>query len=74
MNNKTLNIFAVALIAIGAFALGFQYIRYTVDEKSYNLGPLHATVEKKETIPLPPIVGGSAIVIGVIILLLNKRQ
>jgi len=55
-----LRIVAFALIVLGVIALAYQGITYTKREKVLEVGPLTATKESKETIPLPPIVGGVA--------------
>ena len=53
MNPVTL--VGVALIILGVLA--YQGITYTTREKIIDLGPLKASVDKKKSIPLPPIVG-----------------
>ena len=66
---KTTTILGIALIVLGLVAFAYQGITYTTRENVIDLGPLQATVDKKETIPLPPLVGGLALV-GVIALLI----
>ena len=38
-----------------------------------DIGPVHATAEQHKTIPLPPILGGLALVGGVVLLASGKR-
>ena len=68
-----LRIVAIALIVLGVIALAYQGITYTKREKVLEVGPLTATKESKETIPLPPIVGAVALVGGVALLLASAR-
>jgi uncharacterized membrane protein len=68
-----LRIVAIALIVLGVIALAYQGITYTKREKVLEVGPLTATKESKETIPLPPIVGGVALVGGIALLLASAR-
>ena len=68
-----LRIVAIALIVLGVIALAYQGITYTKREKVLEVGPLTATKESKETIPLPPIVGGVALVGGIALLLTSAR-
>ena len=68
-----LRIVAIALIVLGVIALAYQGITYTKREKVLEVGPLTATKESKETIPLPPIVGGVTLVGGVALLLASAR-
>jgi uncharacterized membrane protein YidH (DUF202 family) len=60
---------AVLLIVLGVIALAWGGISYTRREKVLDLGPIEATAEKRETIPLPPILGLVAIGAGVVLLL-----
>jgi hypothetical protein len=68
-----LRIVAFALIVLGVIALAYQGITYTKREKVLEVGPLTATKESKETIPLPPIVGAVALVGGVALLVASAR-
>lgn len=68
-----LRIVAIALIVLGVIALAYQGITYTKREKVLEVGPLTATKESKETIPLPPIVGAVALVGGVALLVASAR-
>jgi dipeptide/tripeptide permease len=53
------------LILIGVLALAYQGFTYTKREKVLEIGPLQATTETEKTVPVPPLVGGLAIVGGV---------
>ena len=63
---KAVTIIGIALIILGLVALAYEGITYTTQEKVIDLGPLKATVEKKETIPLPPLLGGLALAGGIV--------
>jgi hypothetical protein len=71
---KTTTIAGSLLILLGAAALMYQGITYTTREKLLDLGPIHATTETQKTIPLPPVVGGLALVGGIVILVLGARR
>ena len=71
---KTTTIAGFLLILLGAVALMYQGITYTKREKLLDLGPIHATTETQKTIPLPPVVGGLALVGGIVILVLGARR
>jgi hypothetical protein len=64
----------VALILLGLVAFAYQGITYTTQNKIIDIGPLQATVDQKETIPLPPIVGGLALAGGVALLIMGARK
>ena len=71
---KTTTILGIALILLGVVAFAYQGITYTTRENVIDLGPLQATVDKKETIPLPPLVGGLALVGGIALLIVGVRK
>jgi hypothetical protein len=69
-----MKIVAIVLIVLGAISLAYGGISYTRREKVLDLGPIQATAEKHETIPLPPILGGIALAAGVGLLLLGPKS
>jgi len=71
---KAVTVFGVALIVLGVLALAYQGITYTTREKVINLGPLTATVDKKKTFPLPPVVGALVLVGGVVLVIVGARK
>jgi hypothetical protein len=71
---KPIILVGVVLLVLGVLALAYQGINYTRQEKVLDIGPIHATAEKNERIPLPPVVGGLALVGGVILLVVGARQ
>jgi uncharacterized membrane protein len=58
-------VIGIVLILLGIVALSYNQITYTTKEKIVEIGPLQATAEKEKSIPLPPILGGLALVAGV---------
>jgi uncharacterized membrane protein len=63
----------IILIVLGVVSLAYQGITYTTHKKVLDVGPLQATTEEHKTIPLPPILGGVALVGGVVLILAGKR-
>ncbi|MDD2466093.1 MAG: DUF3185 domain-containing protein [Desulfobulbus sp.] len=70
---KTTTLFAILLIALGVIALGYQGFTYTTREKVVDIGPLQVTENKTKTFPLPPIVGGLALVGGIVLLVVGRK-
>lgn len=62
------------MIVIGVVAFVFQGITYTTREKVIDFGPIHATAEKKKTIPLPPLLGAIALVGGIVMLVSGRKK
>jgi len=67
-------IIAVILIIFGIAALAYQGITYVTKEKVVDIGPLEVTSEKTNTIPLPPIVGAIALVGGIVLLVVARKD
>jgi hypothetical protein len=70
----SLRIVGIALLVLGLLALAYQGITYTKTEKVLELGPITATKETKKTIPLPPVLGGVAVVGGIVLLVAGARR
>jgi UDP-N-acetylmuramyl pentapeptide phosphotransferase/UDP-N-acetylglucosamine-1-phosphate transferase len=69
-----MKIFGIALIVIGLVALAFGGISWTKREKIVDIGPIHAEAEKQHTIPLPPVFGGVAVVAGIALIAVSRRN
>lgn len=64
----------ILLIVLGALALAYQGINYTREKKVLDVGSVHVTSETHERIPLPPILGGLALVGGVVLLVIGTSN
>ena len=71
---KTNTVIAIILIIVGIVAFAYQGITYTSREKVVDIGPVEVTANKTNTIPLPPIVGGIALVGGIVLLLVGNKK
>jgi len=71
---KTYTLIGIVLIVIGIIALAYQGITYTTREKVVDIGPIQMTADKTKTIPLPPIMGGIALVGGIVLLVAGGRK
>jgi hypothetical protein len=71
---KSSSLLAIVLIVLGVVALAYQGITYTTRKKVLDIGPIQATKEEHNTIPIPPLVGGLALVGGVILLVSGSKN
>jgi len=71
---KTNTLMGIILIVIGIVAFAYQGITYTTREKVIDIGPIEVTADKKKTLPLPPIVGGIALVGGIVLLVMGSKK
>jgi uncharacterized membrane protein HdeD (DUF308 family) len=67
-------IVGIILIVLGVVALGYEGISYTTREKVIDVGPLQASVERKKSIPLSPLVGGAALLGGIVLVIAAARR
>jgi UDP-N-acetylmuramyl pentapeptide phosphotransferase/UDP-N-acetylglucosamine-1-phosphate transferase len=64
----------IILIVLGVLALVYQGIQYTTKEKIVDIGSIKISADTEKTIPLPPIVGGVALVAGIALILADRRK
>jgi hypothetical protein len=71
---KVASIVGILLIVVGVIGLAYGGITYTHREKVIDLGPIQATAEKHDRIPLPPIVGGLSLAAGIVLLVAGAKR
>lgn len=71
---KSQTLVGIVLIVLGVIAFAYQGISYTTREKVVDIGPIQATAEKTKTIPLPPVLGGLALVGGIVLVAVGARR
>ena len=71
---KPMILVGIFLVVLGILALSYNRITYTTEEKIAEIGPLKATAEKEKTIPLPPLLGGAAVLAGIGMMALGYKQ
>ena len=71
---KPISWLGVLLVVLGALALAYQGFGYTRQEKVLDVGPLHATAERHERVSIPPLLGGLALVGGVVLLVVGAKR
>ena len=71
---KSTTVLGIVLVALGILALVYQGFNYTRQENVIDIGPIHATADTQEHVPLPPIVGGLALAAGAVLLAMGARK
>jgi len=71
---KPIALLGIILIVLGLGALAYQGFTYTTRETVVDVGPIHATAERQKTVPLPPVLGITAVVGGVALLIVGIRK
>jgi hypothetical protein len=70
---KTSPMIGLILVILGVLALAYQGITYTTHKKVLDIGSIQATETEHKTIPLPPIVGGIALIGGIVLLVSGSK-
>jgi UDP-N-acetylmuramyl pentapeptide phosphotransferase/UDP-N-acetylglucosamine-1-phosphate transferase len=66
--------FAIVLIVAGAFMLATPMLTYTTKDKVVDLGPVEINKQERHSVPLPPLLGGALVVIGIGLLVTGVRK
>jgi hypothetical protein len=72
MNIRT--VVGIILIVLGILGFLFKSISYTKEEEAVDLGPLELETEEKETIPIPEILSGIAVVGGIVLVAAGRGK
>jgi hypothetical protein len=71
---KAATVVGILLVILGVVALIYGGISYTKEETVLDIGPLEARARTRETIPLPPLLGGLALAGGIVLLVVGARK
>ncbi|MGB8521622.1 MAG: hypothetical protein WCD43_01530 [Candidatus Acidiferrales bacterium] len=71
---KTLPVVGLILIVLGIISFAYQGINYTTHKKIVDIGPIQASTTEHKTIPLPPVLGGIALVGGIVLLMAGRKE
>ncbi len=71
---KALTMLGLILILGGIAALVFKGIRYTTHDTVIDAGPVQVEAEHKKSIPLGPVAGGAALVAGIVLVGVGRRN
>ena len=71
---KTLPVVGLILIVLGIISFAYQGINYTTHKRIVDIGPIQASTTEHKTIPLPPILGGLALVGGIVLLVAGRKE
>ena len=66
--------FGILFIVVGVLIFAYQGINYTREKNVLDVGSVHLTKETHERIPLPPVLGGLAVVGGIVLLVMGTRN
>ncbi|MCC7242564.1 MAG: DUF3185 domain-containing protein [Acidobacteria bacterium] len=64
-----MRLLGIALVVIGLLGLAYGGFSWTNRETVVDAGPIEITADKKESLPIPPLAGGLAVVAGLVLVL-----
>jgi hypothetical protein len=68
-----MRVVGLVLVVLGALALGYQGFTYVTREKVVDAGPIQVSADREKTVWIPPVIGGVAVVAGLVLLASGKR-
>jgi hypothetical protein len=71
---KLIILAGILFIVLGGLALAYQGFNYTHRERVMDVGPMHVTREDHDRVSIPPILGGLALVGGIVLLVVGARK
>ena len=71
---SVINIVGVLLVIAGIIIIGFRGFSYQSREKVAEIGNVQVTAQEEKMVYLPPVMGGIAIVAGIILVVIGSRK
>ncbi len=69
-----MRIVGIALIVLGLLGFFVTGISYTTEENVADVGPVEVEKEEERTIPITPLAAGGAVVLGIGLLVVDRRR
>jgi hypothetical protein len=69
-----MKLLGIGLIIFGVVCLIYQGLTIVIPKDVVDLGFLTVTIYEQKTIPLPPIVGGVSLIVGILLILTSDRR
>ena len=71
---KPATILGLILVILGVVGFALGGFSFTHKEKVLDVGPIEASADKKESVAIPPVLAGLALVSGVVLLVAGARR
>jgi hypothetical protein len=69
-----MKILAFVLVVFGTLALVYGGVSYNRQKTILDVGPFRATATEQKNVPLSPIVGGIALLGGILLLVIPRKR
>ena len=64
----------IVLIVLGGLVLAYHGFNYAHQERVLDVGPVHATADEHDRVSIPPILGGMALLGGIVLLVVGAKK
>lgn len=71
---KAATVVGIVLILVGIVGFAVGGFSFHHEKKDVDLGPVQVSHEKKETVPIPPILSGIALVGGIALVVVGAKS
>lgn len=71
---KVATLVGLILIVLGAIGFALGGFSFTRREKVLDVGPIHATADRRHSVPISPILSGIAVVGGIFLVIAGTRR
>ena len=71
---KPMILAGIILAVLGGLALAYQGFTYSHRENVMDVGPVHVTREDHDRVSIPPILGGLALLGGIVLLVVGAKK
>jgi hypothetical protein len=71
---KAATVIGIVLILLGIMGFAVGGFSFHHEKKDVDLGPVQVSHEKKETVPIPPILSGIALVGGIVLVVAGAKS
>ncbi|HEV2613198.1 MAG TPA: DUF3185 domain-containing protein [Gammaproteobacteria bacterium] len=70
---SSITLVGILFIVLGVLSLAYQGFTYTQRESVANIGSLNITADKQHTVYFPPLLGGLAVVAGIVLVVVGRN-
>lgn len=71
---KSATVVGIILIVLGIVALAYQGFSYKTEKRVVDAGPIHVDKTEDHWVSLPPVLGGIALVGGIILVVAGAKS
>ncbi len=69
-----ITVIGIILVVVGAVGLIWGGVNYTSSRNAVDMGGMRVEVNETKHIPLSPIAGGVALIAGIVLIAVGRRQ